>query len=70
VKATSAICTFGNLGDKVLRKDISKISLGFIPDLSNISKDNLVKHLVCKCLNFTRSSANKAITNFIKYVEK
>ena len=52
-----------------MKKDISKISLGFIPDLSKISKDSLVKHLVSKGQNFSRSSANKAISNFIKFIE-
>ena len=52
-----------------MKKDISKVSIGFIPDLSSISKDSLVKHLVNKGYKFTRSSANRAITNFMKYVE-
>ena len=46
VNGTSALCTSENLSDALMKKDISKISLGFIPDLSHLRKDTLIKHLV------------------------
>ena len=45
-KATAALGSFGNCSDALQRKDISKYSVGFIPDLSLMSKDALLKHLM------------------------
>ena len=53
VKATVAICTLGNFSDELQQKDISKMSLGFIPDLSTISKEAIMKHLVSLPINDT-----------------
>ena len=70
-KATAALGSFGNCSDALQRKDISKYSVGFIPDLSLMSKDALLKHLMTNGgRNFSKSSANKAIKQFQLIIER
>ena len=65
------MCTFGNLSDELLRKDISKMSMGFIPDLSTVSKNSLIEHLVTNCDNrYSKSKAKKIIAQFFRDVHR
>jgi hypothetical protein len=65
------MCTFGNLSDELLRKDISKLSVGFIPDLSNISKQSLIQHLVTNCdIKYSRKGAKEAINVFFRELHR
>jgi hypothetical protein len=57
------IGALGNCSVKLLRKDISKFIIGFIPYLDNISKESIVNHLITKC-GLSKSKANDSIAVF------
>ena len=43
------IGALGNCSVKLLRKDISKFIIGYIPYIDNISKESIINHLITKC---------------------
>jgi hypothetical protein len=69
VKATTVMCSFGIYSDALLQRDVSKVSLGYINDLSDHSKDLLVKHL-CTHGNYSKSGAMESIRAFGRKIER
>jgi hypothetical protein len=61
VKATAVMCTFGIFSDELLKRDISKVSLGYINDLSDESKELLSRHL-CTHTAMSNDKAKKETT--------
>jgi len=59
-----------NFSSELLRKDISKMSLGFIEGLDGISEDMLVKHLMEKGNNFNKTRALLSIKAFRLEIER
>jgi hypothetical protein len=60
--------TFGNISDATQQLDISKSSIGFIPDIGSVSKNLLKKHLVTHTRH-SKSSADVAIREFGRVIE-
>ena len=64
------MCSLGNFSKELLRKDISKMSLGFIAGLDGISEETLIKHLIVKGERFTKTSAEASIRKFHLIIER
>ena len=69
VKATAVMATFGIFSDALQMKDISKVLLGYINDLSDTSKALIVRHL-CTHTDHSKSSAEKEIAAFGRRIER
>ena len=67
--ATAAMCSIANFSQELMRKDISKMSLGFIAGLDGISDDMLIKHLIEKGDNFNKTRAVLSIKTFQRLIE-
>jgi hypothetical protein len=61
--------TLGNFTDDLQRRDVSKMSIGFIPDIGLISKELLLKHLVQKT-GHSKTSAIAAIKEHKRLIER
>jgi hypothetical protein len=61
--------TLGNFTDAFMRKDLSKMSIGYIQDLGQLSTELLTKHLVSKT-TFCKSTAATAIKEHKRYLER
>jgi hypothetical protein len=62
--------TLGNFSDALMRRDMSKMSIGFLQDATHVSTELLLKHLLTRPhFNYSRSSALKAIQQFGLYLE-
>jgi hypothetical protein len=64
------MCSIANFSSELLRKDISKMSLGFIAGLDGITDDLLIKHLCQKGKKFSKSSAEVSIRKFKLIIER
>ena len=69
MKANAALMTMGNFSDSLQRKDIGKMSLGFIPDLGPINSEVLVKHLI-ENTPLKKTAAKDEIIRFKRILEK
>jgi hypothetical protein len=61
--------TLGNFSDDLQRRDISKMSIGFIPDISFISKELILKHLLEKT-GYSKTAAKEAIKTHKRLIER
>lgn len=62
--------TLGNFKDRLQLLDMSKMVLGFIPDLGNLLTEVLIKHLVQNVPGYSKSKAILAIKYYKRTVEK
>ena len=60
--------TMGNYSDALQRKDIGKMSLGFIPDLGPLTSEVLLKHLL-ENTPMRKTAAKDEIIRFKRYLE-
>ena len=63
------IGAFRNCSVKLLRKDISKFIVGYIPCITNISKESIINHLITKC-GLSRTKASESISIFNLEIER
>ena len=63
------MCFIANFSQELMRKDISKMSLGFIAGLDGISEDMLIKHLIERGDNFNKTRAILSIKTFERFIE-
>ena len=66
-KATPALATMGNFSDELQQRDISKMALGYLPDLKYLNKEELLNHLVKQGIGATKA-ANE-IVKFGRHIE-
>ena len=69
MSANAVIMSLGNFTDAFMRNDLSKMSVGFIPDLGDVSFDLLLKHLVSKS-KLAKTNAEKAIKSHKLFIER
>ena len=62
--------SIGNFSDELQRLDISKMSIGFIPDLGPTSKEVILNHLGRTVPGFTKTRAMESIKQFGRKVER
>ena len=68
-KSIPVIGALGNCNNSLLRKDISKFIIGYIPFINNISKEMILNHLVTKC-GLSKTKANNSISMFNLQIER
>ena len=68
-KSIPVIGALGNCNNSILRKDISKFIIGYIPFINNISKEMILNHLVTKC-GLSKTKANNSISMFNSQIER
>ena len=61
--------TLGNFTDAFQRRDLSKMSIGFLQEVGTVSKQLLIKHLVHRT-GHAKSTAIKAIREHGRYLER
>jgi hypothetical protein len=69
VSANAALMTLGNFTDAFQRRDLSKMSIGFIQDIGAMICDLLMKHLVSRA-GYSKSSAETAIKLHKRLLER
>jgi hypothetical protein len=62
--------SLGNFSDALHRLDISKMSIGFLEEINPLSRKILIKHLLHRGNNFGKTSANDAIKEFSRLLER
>jgi hypothetical protein len=65
----AALGTLGIFSDQLMQKNIAKFSLGYIPELENIDKSELVKHLMDKC-SMSKAKALEEIHMFELHIDR
>ena len=69
IKSVPVLGTCGNFSDELIRKNIAKFCLGFIPDItSTISVEALISHLMER--GMSRTAAGKEVRWFNLHLEK